>query len=154
MWSPECQKPFDKVKSLLASQPVLLHFDTSKPVVVECDASPYVVGACLSQQGPSGALQPMCFISRSLTTPEHNYIHIEKEALAIVFEVKRLHQYLYSHSFTLRADHKPLLKIFGAKDHLPTVTTARLQHWAVLLSAYTYAIEYLQGSSSIIADCL
>ena len=92
VWSPECQKAFNKVKSLLASPPVLIHFETSKSVVVECDASLYGVGACLLQQGPSGALQPVWDVSRSLTAPERNYSHIEKEALAIVFAVKRLHQ--------------------------------------------------------------
>ena len=113
------KKAFDKVKSLLASPAALLHFDTSKPVVFECDASPYGVGACLLQQGASGALHPVCSVSRSLTAPERNYSQIEKEALAVVFAVKRLHQYLYGQSFISRADHKPLVKIFGAKKASP-----------------------------------
>ena len=68
--------------------------------------------------------------------------------------MKRLHQYLYGRSFTLRTDHKPLLKIFGGKDGLPSVSVARLQKWAVILSSYDYTIQHISGNNNVIADCL
>ena len=153
-WTNECEKSFSEIKSVLASPVVLLHYDPVKPAIVECDASPYGLGACLLQPGPDGNLRPVCYVSRSLTAPEKNYSHIEKEALAIVFATKRLHQYLYGRHFTLRTDHKPLVKIFGESSGLPSVTAARLQRWAVILSAYSYTVEYIKGSHNVIADCL
>lgn len=153
-WTKQCQQSFDSIKAILADSPVLLHYDATKPAVVECDASPYGLGACLLQPGPKGQLQPVYYVSRSLTAPEKNYSQIDKEALAIVFGVKRLHQYLYGRHFILRTDHKPLLKIFGENQHLSAVTAARLQRWAVTLSSYSYTIEYIKGPDNVVADCL
>ena len=153
-WSEECEAAFIEAKCVLSSTDFLLHYDPSLPVVVECDASLFGVGACLLQNDRSGSLRPVAFVSRSLVAPEKNYSQIEREALAILFAVKRLHQYLYGRHFVLRTDHKPLLKIFGEKSSLPSVTAARLERWAVTLSSYQYSIQYIKGSDNVIADCL
>ena len=44
---------------------------------------------------PNGDERPVAYASRSLTSAEQNYAQIEHEALAIVFAVRRFHQYLY-----------------------------------------------------------
>ena len=36
----------------------------------------------------------------------------------------------------LVTDHRPLITIFGYKKGIPAVAAARLQRWAVKLSAY------------------
>ena len=56
--------------------------------------------------------------------------------------MKKFHQYLYGRPFTLYTDRKPLTTIFGEKKGIPTLAAARLQRWALLLSAYTYTIKY------------
>ena len=48
-----------------------------------------------------------------MSTAERNYAHIEKEGLALVFAVKRYHQFLYGLKFKMVTDHKPLLGLFG-----------------------------------------
>ena len=153
-WSEDCEKAFQKVKDVFSSTDFLLHYDPNSPVVVECDASPFGVGACLLQKEKSGFSRPVAFVSRLLVTSERNYSQIEREALSIVFAVKRLHQYLYGRHFTLKTAHKPLLKIFGEKTGFPCVTAARLERWAVTLSSYSYSIQYIKASDNVIADCL
>jgi len=39
-------------------------------------------------------------------------------------------------------DHKPLTTILGPKSGIPSLAAARLQRWALLLSAYQYTIQY------------
>jgi len=67
---------------------------------------------------------------------------LEKEALSLVFGVRKFHQFLYGRKFTLYTDHKPLTSILGPKKGVPSLAAARLQRWALLLSAYNYQIEY------------
>ena len=79
-------------------------------MVLETDASPYGIAAVLFHRFPNGALRPIAYLSRSLSSSEKNYSQIEKEGLAIVFGVTKFYMYLYARKFTLRTDHKPLIK--------------------------------------------
>jgi len=47
-WGPRQKKAFRHVKRLLRSSRVLTHFDDQLPLILECDASPYGLGAVLS----------------------------------------------------------------------------------------------------------
>ena len=44
--------------------------------------------------------------------------------------------------FTLVTDHKPLTAILGSKKGVPSLAAARLQRWPLLLSAYSYEIQF------------
>ena len=48
MWGPVQKKAFQNAKSMLTSSKVLTHYDTTKPLIPSCDASPYGVGAVMS----------------------------------------------------------------------------------------------------------
>ena len=126
----------------MASSEVLVQYDPSLSLKLDCDASAYGVGAVLSHTFPNGDERPVAYASRTLTQTERGYAQIEKEALSLIFGVKKFHQYLYGRKFLLVTDHKTLLTILGPKKELPTLAAARLQQWAVLLSAYQYDIEF------------
>lgn len=51
-------------------------------------------------------------------------------------------------------DHKPLTAILGPKKGVPPLAAARLQRWAVLLSAYSYDIQFKPTSDHANADGL
>ena len=141
-WSEECVEAFDLVKKQLTSSQLLTHYDLSLLLHLAADASAYGVGAVISHTLPDGTERPIAFASRTLTLTEKNYAQLEKEALSLVFGVKKFHQYLYGRKFTLVTDHKPLTTILGPKAGIPSLAVARLQRWAILLSAYDYVIQY------------
>ncbi|XP_064402603.1 uncharacterized protein K02A2.6-like [Halichondria panicea] len=152
IWGPDQQKAFDQAKQTLTSDRVLAHYDPSLPLILACDASPYGVGAVLSHRFPDGTEKPVAFISRSLGPAEKKYSQLDKEGLAIIFGVKRLHQYLVGRQFTILSDHKPLQHLFKENAGVPVLASARLQRWALILGAYSYTIEYKPGPDHANAD--
>ena len=145
---------FKQVKDLLRSGRILTHFDDQLPLVLACDASPYGLGAVLSHRMPSGEEKPVGFASRTLTKAERNYSHLGKEALAIVYGVKRYHQYLHGRQFEIKTDHKPLTHIFNESRATPTMASGRIQRWALTLGGYNYSIQYKEGKAMANADAL
>ena len=150
-WGQKQTDAFIKVKELLKSAHVLVHYDQDLPITLSCDASSVGLGAVLSHQTKDGE-KPIAYASRSLNKAEKNYSNIEREALAIVFGVKKFHEYLFGRSFLLHTDHKPLMTLFNENKQIPQQASARIQRWALILSAYTYEINYKEGSSMSHAD--
>ena len=107
-WSTEQQKSFNQLKDKLSSAPVLTHYNEKLALKLDTDASQYGIGAVISHILPSGEERPIAYASRTLSKSERNYAQIEKEALRIIFGLKKFHQYLYGRKFLLVTDHKPL----------------------------------------------
>ena len=152
-WSKQCDAAFTDVKNKLLSAKVLMHYNPQKEITLATDASSYGLGAVLSHTTPFGD-KPIAFASRTLSQAECNYSQIEKEALSIVFGVKKFHQYLYGRTFSLLTDHQPLVTIFGPKTGVPALAAARLQRWAITLSAYSFHIGYRRTKDHGNADGL
>lgn len=153
IWSREQNEAFSEAKRLLVSSPLLVHFDPSKRHVLSCDSSSYGIG-CVLHQNENGKLRPVAFASRTLSAPERNYSMVEKEALACVFGVKKMHQYLYGRSFELETDHKPLMSLLGEDRGVSPNASGRIQRWALLLAGYDYTIRYKPGGLNVSADAL
>ena len=153
-WTKECEEAFQRSKSELMAGRVLVPYDEKRKLILACDASPYGVGAVISHVMDDGQERPIAFASRTLTKSERNYSQIEKEALAIVFGVRKFHKYLYGRTFHLYTDHKPLVTILGPKTAVPTLAAARMQRWAVILQAYSYQVEYRPSKEHGNADAL
>ena len=69
------------------------------------DASTYRVGAVVSHMFPDGTKKPFTFASGTLPTSEKNYAQLEKEAVFLVFVVKKIYLYLHCRRFTLITNH-------------------------------------------------
>ena len=146
-WTDACTAAFDEVKRQIGSDLVLTHFHPDLPLHVASDASPCGLGAVLSHSMPDGTERPIAFASRTLNTAEQNYSQIDKEALGIVWSLKKFHTYLYGRRFTLITDHQPLTAIFSPVKNLPSMTAARLQRYALLLAGYQYDMVYWKKSN-------
>ena len=154
VWKTKQQRAFEAAKCLLSQTTALAHYDVKRALKLYCDASANGVGACLVHVMDDNSEKPVAYASRTLTKSEVAYAQIEREALALVFGVRRFHQYLYGRPFMLVTDHRPLCKIFGSKEGIPTMAAARMQRWAITLSAYQYTIEHIKGTSNQCADCM
>ncbi|XP_037822569.1 uncharacterized protein K02A2.6-like [Lucilia sericata] len=144
-WSESCQIAYDTIRKEITSEKVLVHFNPKLPIFLTTDASDYAIAGVLSHKFSENEFKPVAFISRALSKTEQKYSTHEKEALAIIFSVTKLKQYLIGNVFTLGTDHKPLISIFGQNKGLPVMAAARVQRWAFILSGFNYKIEYVKG---------
>ena len=149
IWTDAQKSAFASLKGVLSSNQVLATFTPHKKVTLYCDASPVGIGAIMEQDG-----RPVAFISKTLSSAERGYAQIEREGLAIVWAVKRLHKYLYGRTFELVTDNKPLSHIFSPAKPVPVMTAARLQRWALALMAYDFSITCKKTTENQAADAL
>lgn len=144
-WTKTRQSAFEALKEEVTSDKILVHFNPRLPILLSTDASNFAVAGILAHIGADGSKKPIAFVSRALSQTERNYSTIQKEALAIVFSVTKLKQYLLGIHFTLESDHKPLLAIFGENKGLPVMAAARIQRWAFILSGFNYTMRFVKG---------
>ena len=117
-WGDVQEKAYQTIKILLASDPILRLPDPEKTLVLRTDALDYGISAVLMQEH-GDKLFPICYASKKLSHAELNYSTIEKECLAVVWDIKRFHMYLYGGRFILQTDHEPL-KYMSSQSLLTT----------------------------------
>ena len=141
-WTEQCEQAFKKAKQKLTSAAVLAHYDPNVSLHLAGDASAYGVGVVISHVYPDGSERPVAYASRTLSVSEKNYSQLEKEALPLIFGLRKFHQYLYGRRFILVIDHQPLTTIFSDKEGVPSLAAAQLQRWALQLSVHNYVIKF------------
>eukprot|EP00731_Ephydatia_muelleri_P019387 Em0012g212a len=153
-WDSTEEAAFRELKKNLCADTVLAHFQSYVPIGISCDASEVGIGAVLFHRYPDGSERPIANVSKTLTETQRRYSQIQKEALAIIFALKKFHQFLYGRSFILVTDHKPLIALFGPHRATPVLAANRLARWALMLNQYQYSIEYRKTSEHGNADAL
>ena len=153
-WTKEEMKAFQASKDLQTSSPLLVHFDPQLKLIFACDALAYGVGAMLAHQMLDGSEQPIGYASRTLTNAEKIYSQLEKEGLACVFGVRRFHSYLFGHPFELWTDHQQLLALLKENQSTTPQASARIQRWALLLTAYEYTLRFRNTHAHANTDAL
>ena len=152
-WRKSQQDAFEKSKQLLDNSGLLVHFDATKEIILSCDASQKGIGAVISHVIDRVERLISC-ASRSLTTAKRGYSPLEKEALAVVWGVKKFHNYRYGRHFIINNDHRPLETLFGGRQSLSTMVSGRIARWSLTLSAYGYQFKYKPGTQIAHADAL
>jgi hypothetical protein len=77
---------------------------------------PYYVVRVSKFRVQDGKEVVISYSSRHLNAAERNYSAIEREALAIVYGIKKYHHYLQDNKFEIISDHRPLQWLETHKD--------------------------------------
>ncbi|KAF2887059.1 hypothetical protein ILUMI_19115 [Ignelater luminosus] len=91
-WSKEYESIIKDSKTGICYSYVLALYDPTEKLRLKCDASCYGVGA--DSHVINEKEKPISFASKTLSSAEKNYSQIEREALAIVFGLKKYHNRL------------------------------------------------------------
>jgi hypothetical protein len=88
-WAEKEKAAYAALKKQLSSAKVLVHYDPALSLKLDCDASAVGIGAVLSHVMRNGEEKPIAYASRSLNKAERNYSQIEREALSIVWGIRK-----------------------------------------------------------------
>ena len=93
----------------------MAYFDPGKPIILHTEASfNEGLSAALLHQTDKG-IQPVHFISRTMTDTKRRYSQTEKDVLATKWAKERLRRYLLGATrFRIVTAHKPLLPLFNS----------------------------------------
>jgi len=120
LWTPEYQKAFDTIKSIVTGQDCLTTIDLAKmpdhKIYVTTDASDKCSGAVLSFGQSWETVRPVAFDSMTFKGTELNYLMHEKELLAIIQALKKWRVDLLGSEFFIYMDHKTLENFNTQKD--------------------------------------
>ncbi|OMH78934.1 Retrovirus-related Pol polyprotein from transposon [Zancudomyces culisetae] len=141
-WDEEKGKAFEQLKEALCSPSTLAHPDWSQEFILTTDASIKGIGGILSESN-GGEEKPVCYISRTTNKHEQNYSVTHLEGLAHIWSIKKLKYYLWGRHFTIRTDHKSLIKLFEGSE-----ITGRVARWAIILRNYDYTITHCPGKNN------
>lgn len=115
-------------------------------MTIQGDASQKGLGAVLLQ-----ANRPAEFASKLLTKTESRYFNIEREILAVLFDLEKYHYYAYGKPVVEESDHKPLGAIF--RKHLASAPP-RIARMMLCIQKYDAQIKYVPGKEIPVANAL
>lgn len=150
-WEQEQEEAFQKLKLDIGTNVEAQAFfdpdcDTTK---LYTDASPYGIGAVLTQQKSDEPGKIVAIISKTLSEVERRYPQIQKEALAVVWAMERLHYYLLGHKFEVWSDCQALSFIFNGKHRDGKRAITRAEGWALRLGHYNFKMVHVEGMKNI-----
>ena len=102
------------------------------------------IASVLLQTDDKGDDYVVAYASRKLTSAEKRYPIIEIELLAIVFALKKFHQYIYLKEIEVFSDHRPLMWLNSLSRH-----SNRLMRWVLILQEYNLKVTYVRGEKQI-----
>ena len=149
VWTDSIQESFDTLKLKLTTAPVLEYPDYGKPFIVSTDASSKEIGAVLAQIDEDNRENPVHCATRVLNAAEIYYSAFEREALGVIFSLKKFCHYLLSNKFKLYTDHQAQKHVLNMKD-----TYGRIARWFSLLADYDVEICYRAVAQNAAADYL
>jgi hypothetical protein len=146
IWTPQCEEAFLKLKSFLASPPILTRPQKGNPLYLYLVVSDNALSSAVVQE-TKGEEKPIYFVSRTFKGAEAKNQKIEKLSLAVVITARKLRQYIQSHKIVVKTDY-PIKKVLRKPD-----LAGRMVAWAVELSEFNITFSPRGAiKSQILAD--
>ncbi|EAL17174.1 hypothetical protein CNBN1990 [Cryptococcus deneoformans B-3501A] len=144
VWEEPQRTSFEALKKSFTSVDLLHHYDLTKQLILETDASDYAIAGILSHEIDK-KLEPVAFFSHKMLPAELNYPIHDKEMLAIVSAFKEWRHYFEGARETIRVytDHRSLeyfmtTKQLNRRQARCLTTAANPQNFQTLLRPGQY----------------
>ena len=148
LWTDDCEKAFQEIKTKLTTAPILQSPDMDKEFFLWTDASQVGFGAVLEQKNADRVRLPIAFASKPTNEAEAKYGVTQLEVAALIFALEHFEVYLLGNSVTVFTDHQALVKSY--LPYLKSQTKGILARWYLRLARFlpSLKLEYKPGSTS------
>lgn len=140
---------FNKLKTILTSEPVIAHFSDDKDTYLTVDASIIGLGAILEQPDQSNKLRPIGYASRKVLDSEKTYSSTTLDILGLVFGITYFREFLWGRKFTVFSDNISLQYYKNLK-----IPSARIARLTIKILDFDFIIRHKGGKENKVADCL
>ena len=146
-WGKQEEEAFRKIQDNMSSEKTIAFFDPSKPIILRTEASFNKGLSAAWLQKTDRHIQPVHFISGTMSETEKRYSQTEKDALAIKWAKERLRIYLLgAPRFRIMTTHKPLKPLFNkVKAKVPP----RIEKWIMEMQNVDYEFVYEPGKDEM-----
>ncbi|RDX99155.1 Retrovirus-related Pol polyprotein from transposon 17.6, partial [Mucuna pruriens] len=143
-----CIKVFQELKKRLTTTTILQAPNWELPFELMYDASDLALGTVLGQRDGKHS-HVIAYAYRTLDSTQTNYTTIEKELLAIVFELYKFRFYLLGSKIIVFSNHATLKFLLKKPNAKP-----RLIRWMLLLQEFDIEIKDKSGVENLVAGHL
>jgi hypothetical protein len=133
------QQAFDQMKALMAADVLCAYPTRNKPFHIFPDASDYLLGACIMQEG-----KPVAYYSKKLNSAQMNCATIDKDLLCVVATLREFCSVLLGAELHVHTDHKNILNVGDSSQQCLC--------WISYVDEYRPELHYEEGPRNAIAD--
>jgi len=144
-----CAKSWEWMKASMTRLPILIVPNWNSKSHVYIDGSNFAIGIMLGQNLDNTIDKPIYYASKLMNNVEKNYTTIEKEALAMIYVVKKFRHYLFGDNFVFYVDHQTLLYLVNK-----LVVICQIARWLLLLQEFDFKVGYKLGQIHFVLDHL
>ncbi|KAK3021961.1 hypothetical protein RJ639_045656 [Escallonia herrerae] len=151
VWTDDCQKSFEELKTHLSSPPLLSKPFPGEDLLIYLSVTEVAVSTVLIRE-EDGVQKPIYYVSKVLQDVETRYLKIDKIALALIISARRLRPYFQSHTIVVLTD-QPLRKVLMSPEE-----SRRLVNWSVELGEFDLqykpcTVVKAQALADFIVEC-
>ena len=143
-WDEPCHQAFEELKNKLSLLPMLKFPKFDKPFEMHTDASDFVIGGVLMQDG-----RPIAYKSKKLDGCQRRWLTHEKELFTVVHCLKTRQHYLGLHKTKVYTNNVSL-KYFETQAQV----SAKQLRWHDTLALMNVDLIYKPGCDNVVLDAL
>ncbi len=140
MWKETCAKSWEWMKASMTCLFVFIVLEWKLEFHVHTNASNFALGAMLNHNPNKTIDRPVYYVNILMNNTKKNYTTIEKEALAMIYVVKKFKHYLLGNNFTFFVDHQALLYLVNKP-----IVTGQIAKWLLLLQEFDFKVIFKPG---------
>jgi hypothetical protein len=145
IWDKTANDAFEALKLSLTKAPLLFPPDYSRDYFLYLAASEYTIGMVLVQEDDNRDEHVIYYLSRSLTSTEIKYQHVEKLALAAVQAVQRFRHYILARKTTVISHCNPMQHILTRQ-----LLGGKYSKWIVILQEFDLEFDRATSKKSLV----